>query len=75
MARTWIKSLNERIPEGPVFSCPEIDNAIQSLKNIREINDDLRSSLETAAELIETLDDMVIELRAENDRLIAGGGE
>jgi len=69
MAGYKIKSLNEWAPDGPVYSCPYIDDAIGCMEKVRDINDDLRSSLEQAINLIETLDDMIIELQAENDKL------
>lgn len=58
-----IKSLNQWTPNSPAFSCPDIDAAIRSMENVRDINDDLRSSFNDAVDIIETLDDMVIELQ------------
>jgi chromosome segregation ATPase len=62
-----IKALNEWAPEGPAYSCPDIDDAIESMENVRKANEELRSSLGNATEVIQTLDQMVLDLQADLD--------
>jgi len=64
MGRYWIKSLHEWAPEGPAYSCPDIDIAIEAMESVREINEELRADLKVALETIEYLDSMVCELEA-----------
>ncbi len=65
MGGYWIKALGEWTPEGPAYSCPDIDIAIEAIENVREINEDLRKALKEAIEIIECLDELVLNLRAE----------
>jgi chromosome segregation ATPase len=67
MAGYWIRSLNQWAPDEPALSCPDIDDAIQSMESVRVINDELRSDLHDATNLIETLDGINLELQAALD--------
>lgn len=62
-----IRCLNEWAPDDPPLSCPDIDDAIRSMENVRSINDGLRSEFNRAIDYIETLDRMVMELQADLD--------
>jgi len=64
-AKYWIKSLLEWAPDEPYNSCPDIDSAIEHIEQVREINEDLRKALKEAIEIIECLDELVLNLRAE----------
>lgn len=65
MGGYWIKALEEWAPDEPQHSCPEIDHAIADLERIRDVNEDLRKALGEAIEIIQHLDYMVTNLKAE----------
>ncbi len=64
MNKYWIQSLSKWAPEAPGYSCKDIDNAIESMENVRNINKELREALEEAINIIHYLDWRVTELEA-----------
>lgn len=64
MNRYWIKSLSEWAPGEPIHSCADIDNAIKSMEVVRQINQELRDTLDEAINIIRYLDYRIIELEA-----------
>ncbi len=64
MNRYWIKSLGEWAPGEPIYSCADIDNAIKSMEAVRQINQELRDTLDEAINIIRYLDYRIIELEA-----------
>ncbi|GEM_PF-4518768 len=64
MNKYWIQSLSEWAPEAPVYSCKDIDDAIESIENVRKINKELREALEEAINIIHYLDWRIVELKA-----------
>jgi len=74
VGRYWVESLSEWAPEEPVYSCADINDAIQSIENVRRINKELREALQGAIRIIHYLDWHIIELKAKISLEKEGGG-